>query len=269
MRKLTVIIAFLTSLLCSNLAFGQAVTISTFNIQNLGQSKMHHPEVVASIVSVVRSYDIVAVQEISDYHGHTAQELTAQISAPGRPYGLSLSPRTGMQEDDVRKAEQYAFFYRSDLFQVLDSHVYDDAQHDYFGREPWIVHFRHIPSNHTFTLVTIHTVPEVTVSEINALHYVVESIVAAERDVVVLGDMNASCGYANNNEVDKTLLHQPQYYWVVPNSADTNFAASSCAYDRIVLTNHLSTFYHGHWGINHSITREVSDHWPVWFQLDF
>ena len=255
-----------------NIALASPRRIATFNIQNLGQTKMSQPQVVNTIVSVIRAYDIVAVQEISDAHGDTPTRLLASINASSPSYGMSLSPRSGMQPDDYTRAEQYAYYYRTDLYELMGSQLYNDFQHDYFSREPWIARFRHIESGITFILITIHTVPTNTVAEINSLHQVVLSIHSLwpeEQNIVLLGDMNAGCNYANQTQLESTDLFSSEYYWVVPHSADTNLAASVCAYDRVILTEYFRNLYSGRWGVSYSIDKTISDHWPVWFEMNF
>jgi deoxyribonuclease-1 len=232
---------------------------------------MDKPEVVNTIVGVIRSYDIVAVQEISDISGHTPTRLLEAINVVDDDYGMSISPRSGQQPDDASRAEQYGFYYRRDLYELMGEQLYNDFQHDYFSREPWIARFRHIETGVTFLLITIHTVPTETVAEINSLHQVVMSISSLwpeEQNIVLLGDMNAGCHYATPEQLEQTSMAAPNYFWVVPHTADTNLAASVCAYDRIILSNYFQNFYTGHWGVSYSIDKSVSDHWPVWFELD-
>jgi endonuclease/exonuclease/phosphatase family metal-dependent hydrolase len=273
MKKIIFSFMLLFSVLVSNNALAEPIKIATFNIQNLGITKMSRPVDVQAIVGILQTYDIVAVQEISDSHNRIAVMLLQQLNRSGRyRYNVSVSPRTGRQGDDITKAEQYAFYYRTDLVEILESHLYDDEQYDYFGREPWVARFRTLQSHSTFVLITIHTVPAVTLNEMNALHYVVEDtrhIYLRENNYIVLGDMNAACEYANPRQVSTTLIRGPQYLWIVPDSADTNLASRQCAFDRIVLTQELRPFFRNVWGVNTAVTRTVSDHYPVWFQLEF
>ena len=55
---------------------------------------------------------------------------------------------------------------------------------------------------------------------------------------------------------------------MIPDTADTNVAASTCAYDRIVGTAELDAHFTGRWGVDEAFAdAAVSDHWPVWVEL--
>lgn len=273
MKKTLFVFIILLSFIFPSKSFAEAINIATFNIQNLGLTKMNRIQDVNAIVNIVRSYDVVAIQEVSDSSNRVAWMLLQQINnRSGFRYALSLSPRTGQQREDIRKAEQYAFYYRVDLVEVLENHLFNDERLNSFGREPWIARFRTLNSQETFVVITIHTVPTNTITEINGLHYVVEEtrhMWPQENNYVILGDMNAACQYATNQEVDRTLLHGSQYFWIVTNDTDTNVASTNCAFDRIVITQSLRQRYTETWGVNRTVTRTTSDHYPVWFQIQF
>ena len=84
----------------------------------------------------------------------------------------------------------------------------------------------------------------------------------------MLGDFNAGCDYASEAELGELTFAGPRYSWIVPHSADTNVAASQCAYDRIVTGPETKEDYAGRWGVERAFTdNEVSDHWPVWAEF--
>ena len=87
-------------------------------------------------------------------------------------------------------------------------------------------------------MINVHMPPMRAVEEIGALHHVVEW--ARERypdedDFIVLGDFNAGCTYASEDELRGLEISGTDYVWIVPNSADTNLGELPCAYDRIVM----------------------------------
>lgn len=270
----TLIITLLISLV--PLSKASALRFATFNIQNLGVTKMSRQEDMERIVDIIRSYDVIAIQEISDSHQTVGNRLIDMVNRSNTNrsyhYSISLSPRTGQQDNDASKAEQYAFVYNDRLLEVIESHLYDDSMHDYFGREPWIARFRLRNTSTTFALVNIHTVPTETLEEINSLDYVVQSIQRTEPNVIVLGDMNAACEYAHPQEVHSTrLFDESRYTSIIPDSADTNLARSQCAFDRVILTNPMRRYIprtRNNWGVVTDVPRTVSDHYPVWFNLN-
>ena len=90
-----------------------------------------------------------------------------------------------------------------------------------------------------------------------------------EPDIVILGDYNAGCSYASPEELWQSPMRNSSYTWLVPDSADTTVSSTYCAYDRIVTTGDLSGRLVGTWGIDSSSfsSSNVSDHYPVWFDL--
>lgn len=243
--------------------------LATFNIQVFGKTKASKPEVMRQLAAIVREYDLIAVQEFKDKTEQVPERFLAEVNGTGSDYGLELSPRTGRQPDDVRSQEQYGYFYRADRFEVIDaSTLYDDSANDHFQREPFLTRFRLKEAGHSFVLINIHTRPEAAVEEITALAAVFEwarSRYPEEDDFIALGDFNAGCGYASEQELDGLPIHGEAYDWIVPHSADTNLADSRCPYDRIVVASPMGHAYVQDWGVDRAFSdRAISDHWPVW-----
>lgn len=248
------------------------IRAATWNIQNFGMTKFNREPDISNIVQVIQDYDIIAIQEISDIRNRLGPQLIDRINNTGYySYRMSLSPRSGNQPNDRTKAEQYAFVYREDLFELLSEQLYNDQAHDYFNREPWIARFRIRATGNTFVLITIHVTPEDTIQEIDALEHVLSHVrhtFSRENNIVILGDLNASCAYTPGNTLSHTAIYNSQqYFWVVPDDADTTVGRSSCAYDRIITTNSLGASVVD-WGIDTNISSTMSDHYPVWFSLN-
>ena len=90
-----------------------------------------------------------------------------------------------------------------------------------------------------------------------------------EDDFITLGDFNAGCDYASEQDLDDLELSGPGFLWVVPHTADTNVSTTrACAYDRIVITGTTLDEYLHRWGVDEAFTDNgVSDHWPVWAEF--
>ncbi len=248
--------------------------MATFNIQVFGPTKAGKPEVMATLASIVRRYDLVAVQEIKDVSGQAPLRLLEACNAESDDYELALSERTGREPDDRHSQEQYGYYYRHDrLTPVGEGTLYDDSQGDHFQREPFLQQFRVVGTERTFVMVNIHTRPRAAVSEIAAMEHVftwAKERYGAEAIIIAVGDFNAGCGYASEEELDALPIHGEAYDWVVPHSADTNLADSECPYDRIVVAAPEGTDLVDEWGVDRAFAdRTVSDHWPVWANLRF
>lgn len=251
--------------------------IATFNIKVFGETKMGKSDVVSELVNITLRYDMVVVQEIKDLDQTVPYDfLNAINAASNETYEMVLSERSGQQEDDQGGQEQYAFYYRTSRFAFQSAWLHNDSELDEFQREPFIANFDLLSKNGTiledFTLITIHTKPANAVNETASLHNVVQTFRenSTETDIVLLGDFNADCSYASTYELNQLDIRSPEYLWVVPDSADTTFSENThCAYDRIVLTSDIEDRFFGRWGVDRNMSdSDVSDHFPVWFDLD-
>jgi hypothetical protein len=255
----------------------EVARIATFNIQTFGKTKMSKPEVVNVLVDTVLKYDLVSIQEIRDIDQTVPYEFLDEINNRSNDtWEMLLSERSGQQEDDNYQ-EQYAYYYNTTVFSPINGSLYNDSKSDLFQKEPYLGSFELLnasgnSSGFDFTLITIHTKPSIAMEEIDALHTVVQDYQEQnpeEPDVIILGDYNADCSYASSEELWSSPMRNSNYTWLVPDSADTTVSSSDCAYDRIVTTGDLSGRLVGNWGIDTSsfTTSNVSDHYPVWFDL--
>jgi endonuclease/exonuclease/phosphatase family metal-dependent hydrolase len=231
---------------------------------------MQKADVVDTLAMIVRQFDIVAVQEISDISNSTAPAFLKVVNANGARYKLSCSERTGREPDDIKSAEQYAFYYDSKTVRLTDAALYPDV-HDDFQREPYVASFIRKADSLSFVVCTIHTAPKQAVAEIAALVKVAKWIPSHFKNakrIIFCGDFNASCSYASAEALHELAIHKAPYYWVVPDNADTNLAKNDCAYDRFVVTENLRSLIGG-WEVYRAFkSKRVSDHWPVVLKVE-
>jgi deoxyribonuclease-1-like protein len=247
--------------------------VATFNIQDFGNAKIGKSEITAVLADIVRSYDVVAVQEISDVSGQVPLKFLKIVNSKGAKYGLVLSQRSGQQADDEDGAEQYAFYYNTRTVQAQDQGaLYPDGGSDDFQREPFVAGFTSVKGNVRFVLITVHTKPEASRKEIPALAKTLawaRGRFVDQDGFVLLGDFNASGTYASGNDLSRWRANELPYTWIVPDSADTNVSPDSArAYDRIIATDQMARRFTGQWSVDRVFTeKKVSDHWPVWAEF--
>lgn len=251
--------------------------IATFNIQNLGPTKLSNEAIVSELVSLIRKYDVVAVQEIDDRTLRTPDAFLARINAlPGPKYAMRVSRLTG-RTASAGEDEQYAFFYNSEKVDAVgDGELYPDPQ-DVFIREPFAAQLRPTHSSESVVLLTIHTqaTKAGAAREIAALASAAQwaaNHFEGELGVVVLGDFNAGATYLKATEVATIRAAHLPYRWIVPDDADTNITSQKDqAHDRIVVIGpQLDGRYSGSWGIDRTLSGPaVSDHLPVWADFWF
>lgn len=248
------------------------IRIATFNIQVFGTSKLQKPQVMQILAEVVRRFDVVAIQEIRSVDDTVMPQFVGLINSTGVRYDFIIGPRLGR----THSKEQYAFVFDTTRIEVDPRSIYTvpDPQ-DLLHREPLVARFRvrNVPPHQafTFTLVNIHTDPDETATELDALARVfvgVQHNGTGEDDVILLGDLNVDSSRMGD------LGRLPGIAWVV-SGVPTNTRGTK-TYDNIVFDRRTTVEFTGRWGVvnlmrEFSLTLEqaleVSDHLPVWAEF--
>ena len=252
------------------IAAGETIRVASFNIQVFGMSKLGKPDVMDVLAKVVRRFDVVAIQEIRSKDTTLLPKFVQMINADGSQYEYVIGPRLGRT---VSK-EQYAFVYDTTRIEHDPQSIctVEDPE-DLLHREPFITRFmvRGPPTREafTFSLVNIHTDPDETDTELNALDDVfVAAQQLGEDDVILLGDLNVDERHLGE------LGQLPNIAWVV--SGVTTNTRRKKAYDNIIFNRMATGEYTGRWGVfdlmsefglNMEQALKVSDHLPVWAEF--
>lgn len=250
----------------------EILRIGAFNIQVFGQSKASKPEVVDVLGKIIRTYDIVAIQEIRDASQTAFPSLVNTVNSDGSQYAYVVGERLGR----TSSKEQYAYIYSTQTVELSGTpFTYPEPLGtDPFHREPYISSFKALNGNFDVILITIHTDPDEATEEINVLDTVVkyaQNKYPDEQDYIIMGDLNADCSYFDEDSTSK--LHSSDYYWCIGNSVDTTTSPTDCTYDRIIITIPAVTDFTGgagvfrfdnEYGLTEDETRDVSDHYPVY-----
>jgi len=224
------------------------LTIMNWNIQTFGRSKWNKTGIRERILDIVPRADIVFIQEIRDKSEDVFRDLCSQLN---KTHNCNISSRAGRS----RSKEQYGIVYKKDIDMISFTDFNPDEQ-DRWERPP----IRIIFNSSRYILITynIHTKPEDTSIEIRRL----ENITSKQGNVIILGDLNADCYYYNPELEDDFI----EWDWVIKDTDDTTTSESECAYDRIIINNDMKEDY-VRYGIYKNITRDVSDHYPVWVEV--
>jgi endonuclease/exonuclease/phosphatase family metal-dependent hydrolase len=251
---------------------GPAIHIASFNIQVFGDTKASKPYVMATLAAIIQNFHVVAIQEIRTQDDKFIDNfLRTYVNANGRRYDRVVGPRLGR----TRSTEQYAFLYDTAVVELNRSSVYTlNDPDDLLHREPLVAMFRtRAPPEQafTFTLVNIHTDPDETATELDALaqvYQVVRRTGASEDDVIILGDLNVDDQHLG-------ALGRLQNMRAVVRNVPTN-AAKNAQYDNIIVNQMATDEFTGRWGVYdigrmHNLTpdqvQQVSDHLPVWAEF--
>ncbi|MCX6232960.1 MAG: endonuclease/exonuclease/phosphatase family protein [Bacteroidetes bacterium] len=269
-----IIFLFIFSIISCTLISQTTIKVASFNIQNFGKSKLSQKEIVDTLATIVRMFDVIAIQEISDVSNQTPKLFLDIINKANKfHYKFICSQRTGNQLDDKSSQEQYVFYFNSDKLTLIDSALYDDSKNDFFQREPFLASFKTKNGSFSFIICTIHTNPTQAVKEIASLIEVAKWIpnkFKKTKNLIFCGDFNASCNYAKPAQLSNLSIHNPPYHWIIPDTTKTNLSVNeNCAYDRFVVTDSLLNKVK-HWSVLHYFkSKKVSDHWPVYIELTY
>ena len=73
----------------------QSIIIASWNLKNIGQSKLNDPARIDVIIDILKNYDIIAIQEVKDITLQLPQQLVNKMNADGSNYNVVASDRVG------------------------------------------------------------------------------------------------------------------------------------------------------------------------------
>jgi deoxyribonuclease-1-like protein len=253
----------------------QTIRIATFNIQVFGEAKLNDPEVMHTIVAILKNFDLIAIQEVRAVTQDIMPQLIALLNADGKcHYDYAIGPRLGR----TSSKEQYAFVFDTATIEMDRYQLYTvDDPDDLLHREPLVGWFRArgpaAEQAFTFSLATIHTDPDETNQELDVLDDVFfkirEDPRRGEDDVILAGDFNARASKLRQLGQMKGLVK------VIDGETPTN-TLHNAQYDNILFQETATTEFTGRCGVldfmrQYNLTldqaQRVSDHMPVWAEF--
>ncbi len=193
---------------------GEPISVCSFNIQFLGNSRSRDD---AALADVVAPYDIVVIQELVSppYPGTfpdgkplkpdaESAEFFDAMRRLGFEYVISEED-TGSGDNIHRNGsstEWWVSFYKPNRVTPANDlpHGFlanDRSNHDYFERVPYAFGFRTLEGNLDFVLISVHLQPgdgpkyrARRAQELGAISAWIDSHDQAEHDFIILGDMN-------------------------------------------------------------------------------
>ncbi|WP_292464540.1 endonuclease/exonuclease/phosphatase family protein [Methanolobus sp.] len=252
----------------------ETIRVGAFNVQVFGVTKASKPDVMTVLADIIRTYDVIAIQEIRDSSQTALPALVNLVNSDGSQYDYVVSERLGR----TSSKEQYAYIYNTHTVSISNAHTYPEPDGtDPFHRQPYIASIEALQGNYDAVLMVIHTDPDEATEEINALGDVLayaQSQNPDEGDFIIMGDLNADGSYFDEDGTSDL----DAYYWVIDDSQDTTTKSTDYTYDRIILTD--TSDLHREYGVHrydlvYNLTQEqtvaVSDHYPVFaeFVIDF
>ncbi len=254
----------------------EEITIASWNLKNFGQTKLNDSARIDVIVSILKKYDIVAIQEVQDVSLALPAELIVRINTSGENYKVVSSERVGRGS----RKEQYLFVCDDDVIDFIsDTTGYGIEPNDEFSREPFYAMFK--AGNFDFYLMTIHTDPDDVDVEIPAMKVAYEDLqnkTTDEDDIILLGDLNAKApGVTAGSYITMdSIALIPNIVFTINEETNTR---GSKSYDNIIFQSNYTAEYSDSCGvyafwIDYNLSEDdgfrISDHRLVWakFRID-
>jgi endonuclease/exonuclease/phosphatase family metal-dependent hydrolase len=250
------------------------IRIACFNLDNFDRHKSQSPATLQSLAGIIRSFDVVAVQEVRCLEQHVIPRLVDAVNGQTQDFDFVIGPHVGRFE----MKEQFAFIYNRKRIELNKSDVYtvqdpDDLIHS----EPLVGWFRARGVNpaeaFTFTLVNIRTdgTTGETERENRLLRGIFENVRNDQRgedDVILLGDFQVPTA------VLRPLAQLPSATYVIAETPTD--PAQSTQRDNIIFDSLATVEFTGRSGVvdflrQMNLTLEqaqmVSHHLPVWAEF--
>ncbi|XP_058246292.1 deoxyribonuclease I-like 1-like isoform X1 [Hemibagrus wyckioides] len=279
MRSLLLIgivgICFLTTVL--------SLKICAFNVQSFGEAKANNKKVMRILTKIISRCELTLIQEVRDSKGEAIPALLKNLNRFEKSHVYSHLESERMGKKTYK--EQYVYIYRKDVLQVQEQAYYHELKHsefndtEMFSREPFIIRI-HSPTTYVknFLIIGHHSCPKKAMNEMEELFEVFQAVQKKWKteNVMLLGDLNADCGYITIKGLKKLRLrNDPKFLWLIADEQDTTVRDKThCAYDRIIV--HGKTLISGivpdsaqpfnfksEFGLTEQEALEVSDHYPV------
>jgi endonuclease/exonuclease/phosphatase family metal-dependent hydrolase len=230
---------------------------------------MNDPTLTSYLVDIARKFDVLAIQELRSTDDTIIPRFVQMINQTGVQYGYDVGPREG----HTTSKEQYVFIFNEQKIERVDQGMVLRHPQRLLHRDPLAVTFRCRTPNpqngFSFTLINIHTDPDVVASELDALADILQMARQAfryEDDLILLGDLNAA-----PNQFGR-LGQVANLFAAIPPQMPTNAARTKC-YDNIVFDRYATSEFQNksgafdlaqHYNLTIDQAKSISDHQPVW-----
>jgi deoxyribonuclease-1-like protein len=252
--------------------FGEAtIRVATFKVPAMGPATLAKPHTLQTLVSILRHFDLVALQGIQTARDDVLPLLVEQLNVAGGSYDYLIGPRVGRSTN----RQQFAILFDTRKLETDRYQLYtvDDPQ-DLVMFEPLVAWFRckGVPPQDafTFSIVDLAVEPSFADAERSLLPNMITAIEndgRNEDDWILAGDFAGG-------PAELTILESSRARFAV-RDMPTDVAGSQTL-DSIVFSSQATGEFTGRAGVfdflrkyNLSIERamEVSSRLPVWAEF--
>lgn len=247
------------------------VKLCSWNLQNFGKTKSQTE--IGFMANTLRDFDVIAIQEVvSGYGGSQAvARLADELNRKGDKWDYMISDPT---QSTPYATERYAFIWKTSVLKRVRKGWLEQSFVNEVDREPFLMDFDY--NGMIFTLVNFHAIPKKKQPETEIKYFKFLPGIYADRNLVFLGDFNVPQKHTVFNPLKKMGYHPA--FKNQKTTTKMKCAGKECLaseYDNIfyntrimrLLDSGVVHFYRSFPDMKSS--RRISDHLPVWAELDF
>ncbi len=244
------------------------VIIGSFNIENFGPAKESRRFVMEHLVDIVHRFDLLAIQELSNKDQSVIKSFIQQINANGSRYNYIVGPRQGQSTSK----EQYVYLFDTTKFKITSNPYVAPDPNRSMHRPPLVASFECLQAppgqGFTFTLLNLHTDPDVVKQEFTALEKMMPTLFAnhpQEDDFIILGDLNDSAKLIGRYRWLQNQMALVRASWpttVAGNSLDNIVIDGSRTLEFRNQSGVLDMMLQ--YGLAPAQAKQISDHHPIW-----
>jgi deoxyribonuclease-1-like protein len=250
----------------------QTIRIGSFDVQKFDAAKLGKPDVIKTVLDVIRRFDVIAIQGIATPRDDLMSLVIEQLNYNGRHFDYVIGPRS--RRDAA--PEQLAFIFDAASVEVDRSTMYTvDDPARLLRRDPLVATFRvrgPEPNDaFTFALVNVHVDAQRASGELDALSEVYRAVRSnglGEDDIILLGNLGT-------DDRRLGLLGRLPNMTSALSAVPTNTRGTKM-YDNILFNREATIEFTGRAGVldlmhEFNLTMpqalEVSDHLPIWAEF--
>lgn len=181
----------------------KSIKLISWNIRHLGRTKS--AEELQYIASVLRDFDIVAIQEVVAIDPAGAQavaKIADELNRMGANWDYQISDPTKSPSSNI--SERYAFLWKTSKVNIVHRAYLDRELEDLFFREPFLAQFKVKGNAQPFYVVNYHSRKYTDKPEEEIIHFIDYPARLNSSNIIVAGDFNLD----ENHDVWRPLYHK-------------------------------------------------------------
>lgn len=252
----------------------ESVSIVSWNIRHLGRTKT--PEDIYEIATILRDYDLVAIQEVVAKDPAGAQavaKIADELNRMGFRWDYQVSDPT--KSPSPYLSERYAFLWKPSRVELIHRAYLDSELENLCYREPFIGKFKQKGKTDFFYVINYHSRKYTDKPEEEIIHFIDYPKRLNSEKIIIAGDFNLSethevwrplyrTGFQSALKGEKTTLK-----WKCKENSYVNHAIDNFYFTSGIQKREAKSIDFVQTCENLERAREISDHLPVFMKFSY